>query len=248
MKKMVVANWKMSLSVAQSQKLAARLARTKFGALLDLVVCPSFLAQAGVSTILKRSKLFLGAQNCSQKEWGAYTGEVSPRDLLSLGCQYVLLGHSERRHLFHETDEEICDKVAFLIAHFPTLIPIVCIGETRDERARGITLRVLSRQLRIMRLRALSRTACRRIILAYEPVWAVGTGDVCSIADWEAAKAHIKKEAPFVSRILYGGSVNEQTILSFCRASDDGGVIVGSASTSYESLRALCMKITHAVQ
>ena len=202
---------------------------------VEVAVCPPFTALAAVSEILAGSPVGLGAQNCHWEERGAFTGEISPVMLAELGCRLVLLGHSERRHVFHETDEEINKKVGAVLRH--RLRPVLCVGETAEERRQGLTFTVVEGQLRAG-WAGLGHDEIGRCALAYEPVWAIGTG--VNATPGQAAEVHGylrglvselgSKDTAQSVRILYGGSVKPDNAASFTEEPDIDGVLVGGAS------------------
>jgi triosephosphate isomerase len=212
-----------------------------------VVICPPFTALAAVADALAGSAVGVGAQNCHWEAAGAFTGEVSPLMLVELGCRLVLLGHSERRHLLRETDEEITKKVAAALRH--GLTPLLCVGETAEERRQGLTFTVVEGQLRAG-WAGLSREDIGRCLLAYEPVWAIGTGVTATPA--QAAEVHgylrglvselgSKELAPTV-RILYGGSVKADNAAAFTQEPDIDGVLVGGASLEAQGFIAIARK------
>lgn len=240
MSKTVVANWKMYLNLKNSKDFFEQFSISdfQFSKKLELIVCPSFVALTAVNSLIHNSirspadKIHLGAQNCSWEESGAYTGEISPQDLKNLGCEYVILGHSERRCYFQETDEMINKKIKTALA--AGLVPIFCVGETKEQRQRGETEKVVKYQLK--KGLAGVEFSNQNFLIAYEPVWAIGTGEACQPT--EAVKVHrlIKREVQkvFLSKkvpILYGGSVDDKNVASYIINEEVGGVLVGGAST-----------------
>ncbi|MFH1429939.1 MAG: triose-phosphate isomerase [Candidatus Uhrbacteria bacterium] len=233
MNPLIIGNWKMQESDEEAVVLAAALRRE----LVDddrLVVCPSFTAIAGVSEVLRGSSIAIGAQDCAPADRGALTGEVSVEELVNLGCSYVLVGHSERRHIFGETDDVIVEKARTAIAH--GLTPVLCVGETAEERNAGQRDEVLERQLRAVLDAGVDIEKC---IVAYEPVWAIGTGDEADARDVAEAVMSIGDIiGPDVS-VLYGGSVDELNVASFISDGHCGGVLVGGASQRLDSFVAV---------
>lgn len=233
---LVVGNWKMHGTQATARELAQSIRDgLKRPRGVELVVCPPFTAIGTVAEVLKGSAVGLGAQNCHWEVQGAFTGEVSPSMLAELGCRWVILGHSERRHLFRETDEEINRKVAAALRH--GLRPVLCVGETSDERRQGLTFTVVEGQLRAG-WAGLSAEDISRCLLAYEPVWAIGTG--VNATPGQAAEVHgylrglvselASKESAQSVRILYGGSVKPDNAQALTQEPDIDGVLVGGAS------------------
>jgi triosephosphate isomerase len=232
--KLVVGNWKMNGTVKETRKLLFQLAVEwgKHCEGVDVVVCPPFTALSVAKQELNGSNISLGAQNCYSESKGAFTGEISPAMLVDLGCTYVILGHSERRTIFSETDDHIARKSRAAVD--AGLIPIVCIGETERERADNQTEQVLSRQI----LGSLSSmTVADRFVVAYEPVWAIGTGKTATPEQAEAAQAFIRSElkkkfgqAAEDILILYGGSMKPSNAKElFACANIDGGLIGGAS-------------------
>ncbi len=235
---LIAGNWKMNLSISEAVALVRTLV-DEVGQLEDpdLLVAPSFTCLAPVKEILKDSTIALAAQNMHWEDSGAFTGEVSGKMLMEVGCTHVILGHSERRHIFGETDHIIDKKVKK--ASELGLTPIVCIGETLEEREAGRTFEVLKNQLNGSLASFLAqRSVPDNLILAYEPVWAIGTGKTASPR--QAQEAHKfargwmaenfgEKSAQHI-RILYGGSVKPDNIASLMAQSDIDGALVGGAS------------------
>jgi triosephosphate isomerase len=237
----VVGNWKMHGTVALARELVQSvrdgLKRTRG---VEVVICPPFTALAAVAELLAGSAIRLGAQNCHWEPQGAFTGEVSPVMLADLGCRLVLLGHSERRHIFRETDEEINKKVMAALGH--GLQPLLCVGETAEERRQGLTFTVVEGQLRAG-WAGLSAEQMSRCLLAYEPVWAIGTG--VNATPSQAAEVHGylrglvsevgSKDLAQSARILYGGSVKPENAGEVTQEPDVDGVLVGGASLQASS-------------
>jgi triosephosphate isomerase len=196
----------------------------------EIVLCPPFLYLSEIKNLILKSqlKIHLGAQNCFFEEMGAFTGEVSSKMLKSLGVKYVILGHSERRKILKETDEMINKKVLAVLKE--KLIPILCVGETEKERKSGKTFFVLKNQLN----EGLKNvTQIKNIILAYEPVWAIGTKNPC---DPESAKKVLLFLRKFLKKIpiLYGGSVNSKNAKDYIRVGFNGLLVGGSSLNAKE--------------
>ena len=232
----VVGNWKMHGTAAEARTLAQAIREgLKRPRGVEVAVCPPFTALAAVAEVLAGSPVMLGAQNCHWEDKGAFTGEISPPMLTELGCRLVLAGHSERRHVFHETDEEINRRVAAALRH--GIQPVLCVGETAEERRQGLTFTVVEGQLRAG-WAGLSAEDIGRCCLAYEPVWAIGTG--VTATPGQAAEVHVylrgliselgSKEVAQTVRILYGGSVKPDNAGDFTEEPDIDGVLVGGAS------------------
>lgn len=238
----IVGNWKMNLSPSESSRLASDLKKmipTKLLSEIDVSVCPGFAALAAVQQVLSGSGIAWGAQNVFWEPKGAYTGEVSARDLSEFGCRYTLVGHSERRQYFHETDATVAKKQKSLLA--AGIHPIVCIGETQDERDRGDTETVVLRQL-THGLDGLRADDASRVVVAYEPVWAIGTGRTAHPEEAQAVHTVIRRTlAEMVGPvgeqipILYGGSATPETIGELIQYPDISGFLVGGASLKAES-------------
>jgi triosephosphate isomerase (TIM) len=239
---MVAGNWKMNTTVAEGVTLVSAM-RADLEAIsgVDRLICPPFVSLAALHDLLAGSPLRLGAQNMHFEPKGAFTGEISPTMLAAL-VDYVILGHSERRHVFGETDSLINLKVLAALAS--GLRPILCVGETLDENEAGRTLDVVSRQLR-EGLTGVDNLA--PVVLAYEPVWAIGTGRAATPEGANAVMADLRRlagdlhgaEAAAGLRILYGGSVTPDNFAAFMAAPDVDGGLVGGASLNAESFVAL---------
>ena len=233
---LIAGNWKMNGLQAEARDLAAALRREfESHAGPELLVCPPFLALGAVAEILKGAPVKIGAQDMHWEAKGAYTGEVSPPMLKELGVSHVLLGHSERRHILGETNEMVNRKAKAAIAH--GLTPVVCVGELLEERTMGATNEVIERQF-AKGFDGLSADDLLRCVIAYEPVWAIGTGKTATPR--QAAEVHhqIRKlvskkygaPAAEAVRILYGGSVTPETIKDLMAEDGIDGALVGGAS------------------
>jgi triosephosphate isomerase (TIM) len=241
---LVVANWKMHKTVAESLDFARALG-PKLGGLsgVDVAVAPPFTALAPLRDALAGTPIALAAQNAHFEKSGAFTGEVSVPMLAELGVRYVILGHSERRQLFGETDEVVAKKVAAV--HGAGLRPILCVGELLAERESGRTFDVLARQL-AGSLAGSDRALARALVIAYEPVWAIGTGRTATPAIAQEAHAFIRvrladrfgAEASGI-RIQYGGSVKPENAAELLAQPDIDGALVGGASLDPEGFSAI---------
>ncbi len=234
-------NWKMNKTVAESVDLVKKLSASLAGVSdRDIVVCPPFTSLAIVSEVLKGTSISLGAQNMNDHTDGAYTGEVAPGMLTDVGCQYVILGHSERRQYYGETDELVHKKLQ--LALDKKLIPIVCVGELLKEREEGRTFQVIEKQIK-GGVSGLSPAQATGVIIAYEPVWAIGTGKTATPAQAQEVHffirglmARIYGDAIANSvRILYGGSVKADNIDTLMAQPDIDGGLVGGASLDVNS-------------
>ena len=232
----IAGNWKMNLDRASAAALAEALARQAEAVSdVDLAVCPPSVYIDAVGKALAGSPIALGAQNVYHQPSGAYTGEISVAMLKDLGCRYVILGHSERRHVLGETDEQINEKV--LAALGAGLTPIVCVGELLEQREAGQTLEVIRRQFDGS-LAGLSAPQMGQIVLAYEPVWAIGTGKVATPEQAEGVHLDLRKimedryneEVAQSVRIQYGGSVKPENAAELLAQPDIDGALVGGAS------------------
>ncbi|MCH7895742.1 MAG: triose-phosphate isomerase [Candidatus Methylomirabilales bacterium] len=238
---LMAGNWKMYQTTADAVVLVERLqALCGENDEVEVVVCPPFTALPAVVKALKGSRIGVGAQNMHWEKEGAYTGEISPVMLRDLGCRYVILGHSERRQYFGETDLEVNRKLRAALES--GLTPILCIGETLEEREAGRTLQVVEGQLQ-GGLNGVSPQAAAGIALAYEPVWAIGTGLTATPEQAGAVHAFIRKRlaelwgegAAMAVRILYGGSVKPDNIDALMAESEIDGALVGGSSLKAEA-------------
>ncbi len=243
--RLVAANWKMYKTVAEAAEFGARL-RNELAdpAPVEGVVCAPFTTLAAVGPALAGSPYLLGAQNLHWEAQGAFTGEISGPQLADLGCRFVIVGHSERRQYFHETDAGVRLKLQAAYRH--GLRPILCIGETGPEREAGRTEAVLLGQLRGA-LDGLEPGQAALLTVAYEPVWAIGSGVPATAPDAQAAAALIRghlsasfgREAAGEARIQYGGSVKPDNLAEFVAQPDIDGALVGGASLRADSFAAL---------
>jgi triosephosphate isomerase (TIM) len=248
----VVGNWKMNGTVAECRALALAVREgLKRPRGVDIAVCPPFTALAAVAEVLAGSSVRLGAQNCHWEASGPYTGEISPVMLSELGCRYALIGHSERRREMGEVDEQINRKVQAVLAH--GLTPVLCVGESTDERRSGLTFTTVEGQLRAD-LSGMTQEAIAKIVLAYEPVWAIGTG--VNATPGQAAEVHsylrgllselTSKDVAATIRILYGGSVKADNTEALAAEPEIDGVLVGGASLNAQSFVAIVRKAARA--
>lgn len=242
---LVIGNWKMHGTLAEARTLAAGIRdRLKRLPSVEAMVCPPFTALAAVGEILASSPVALGAQNCHYEAAGAHTGEISPAMLVELGVRVILLGHSERRREVGETDELINRKVRAVLAHGVT--PVLCVGETGDERRQGLTFTTVEGQLRAG-LAGLAVEDVSRVVLAYEPVWAIGTGVNATPAQAVEVHGYLRglvselasKEVAQAVRILYGGSVKADSAAALVVQAEIDGALVGGASLDAESFAAI---------
>ncbi|MDX1378068.1 MAG: triose-phosphate isomerase [Anaerolineales bacterium] len=232
----VAGNWKMNKTNAEARELVDALSEgLRAVENVEKVLCPPFTSLGLLSEMLAESDIGVGAQNMHWEEKGAFTGEISP-DMVKELCRYVIIGHSERRAYFGETDEMVNKKVRAALAH--DLIPIVCVGETLDEYESKQTEEVVRRQINLG-LADIDPTHASRIIVAYEPVWAIGTGKASSAENANgvhkqvirpALTALFGEDVAQAIRIQYGGSVNAANASEFFSQSDIDGALVGGAS------------------
>jgi triosephosphate isomerase len=237
----IAGNWKMHKTIPQAVDLVRALAE-KASELeaAQLAVIPPFTALSNVRKEIEGSSIGLGAQNLFWEEKGAYTGEVSPSMLKDAGCQYVVVGHSERRQYFGETDETVNKKIKAVLAH--GMVPIVCIGETLEERKKEETIKKVETQI-TEGFKGLSEEEISRIIIAYEPIWAIGTGETATPSQAEEVHSFIReklaenygKEVASYAIILYGGSVKSANTFELLREKDINGALVGGASLEADS-------------
>lgn len=235
-KTLIVANWKMNHGVEDSLKFFAQFTRQPLSlAGVDVAICPPFTSLYTAGVALQDTGIALGAQNCHFEDTGAYTGEVSAAFLKELGCDYVIVGHSERRQIFGEINADIAKKLTKVLEH--NMTPIFCVGETDEERKAGNTFRVIEKQMQEGMTR-LDRESAARIVFAYEPVWAIGTGNTATPEQAQEVHAFIRgllhkaygTAVGGQSRVLYGGSVKPENVRALMTQPDIDGGLVGGAS------------------
>ncbi|MBI4971336.1 MAG: triose-phosphate isomerase [Candidatus Omnitrophica bacterium] len=240
-KPMIAGNWKMYKTTQEAMNLVNTIkAGVHAISDCDIVVCPPFTALSNVSHLLNGSGIYLGAQNMHFEREGAFTGEISPVMIKDLGCRYVILGHSERRQYFGETDELINKKVKAALAY--SLIPIVCVGETLAERESGSAKETVRKQFEGT-FKDLTSDQFEKFVIAYEPVWAIGTGKTASPEQAQEMHEFIRdliskrtnKDISSKIRILYGGSVKPENISGIMAQPDVDGGLVGGACLKGES-------------
>jgi len=240
----IAGNWKMHKTSAEARHLITDLKPLVGGAWAEVVVCPPFTALAAAVAAAAGSNISIGAQDIFWEDEGAYTGEISGPMLKELGCRYCIIGHSERRQYFGETDATVKKKVR--AAFRSGLTPIVCVGETLAEREAGRTLEVCRRQVE-EGLADLTPEEAARLVIAYEPVWAIGTGRNATGEDAQEVIGFIRerlaaiygREAADQCRIQYGGSVKPENIAEFMARPDIDGALVGGASLDPISFAAI---------
>lgn len=244
-KPVIAANWKMNKTIGEARALAAGVAASAGSKPVDVIVCPPFTALAPVAEELAGSPVQLGAQDVYWRPQGAYTGEVAPGMLTDVGCRAVIIGHSERRLLLGETDEAVARKVAASLG--AGLTPIVCVGEDFTEREAGETEAKVAFQVNAATGWLLSPEQVARLVIAYEPIWAIGTGNSADGDTAQQVCRHIRETvaARFGEavaqqvRILYGGSVNAGNVGQFARQPDVDGALVGGASLAADAFAAI---------
>lgn len=239
-KKIIIANWKMNSNLALAQDFAFKLKNySKEVNLVDLAVCPPSVYLLTLINIIKGSSILIGSQNMHHKEEGAFTGEISPKMLKDINVNIVILGHSERRQYFKETDSEINLKVKSAIKH--DLIPIFCVGEDLETREKGKAIEWVKRQV-LDGLKDINTNDVEKIIIAYEPIWAIGTGKICSGDDAskiikmirQTIKENFSEIASNKIRILYGGSIKSDNFSEHIKYDNIDGGLVGGASLKFD--------------
>ena len=240
---LAVGNWKMYKAIAETTEFCLRLKdelASVGGKQVEAAVAPPFTSLSAAAQALRGSFISVAAQDVFWAESGAYTGEISPKMLADVGCRFVIVGHSERRQYFHETDDSVNKKAAGAIKE--GLVPILCLGETLTERQGGSTFAVVERQTR-EGLRGLAVKDPEKLVIAYEPVWAIGTGQTATPNQAQEVQAFIRNlvaqifSPPLAQgiRILYGGSVKPENIGELMAMNDVDGALVGGASLEAKS-------------
>lgn len=244
MKTLIVGNWKMNLNTMQASILLHRLQeRIRIYRNIEVVLAPSLLVAQPLSLQIDRRKFRLAAQNAFAKDSGAYTGEVSFTMLRDL-VHYAIIGHSERRHVFGESLSDVADKVQAAVRN--DISPILCVGETKSERVAGHTKRVIHDQV-VSALKGLTSDDLHGLVIAYEPVWAIGTGIIATPDQTESAVGFIRhniaelygKKAAAKVRVLYGGSVVPDVARGFLDVEGVNGLLVGGASINYHQFASI---------
>ena len=243
---LVVGNWKMNGGQAECLNLARKIARRIRTAttVAQVALAPPFTALPSVGRALHDTRAQLAAQNCHWQSHGAFTGEISPSMLRELGCEFVILGHSERRHIFHESDDMVAQKIMPVLGQ--GMRAILCVGETLTEREQEQTFAVISRQLDVA-LKGVDKDAIEKIEIAYEPVWAIGTGHNATPEQIRQVHAQIReflgssfgRTASSEGRILYGGSVKPENAPMIAELDDVNGFLVGGASLQADAFLAI---------
>ena len=239
---LIAGNWKMNCGPNEAAELLEGLKNRKSEVSedVDVLVCPPFVSLSMAVNYLHDTDIQVGAQNFHYEDNGAYTGEISATMLEESGCNYVLIGHSERRQFFGETDELVNKKTHKALAH--SLVPVICVGETLEERKSGVHFDLVSDQIKIA-LRGISSTEALDVVIAYEPIWAIGTGETASPEQAQEMHAHIRtiitniydEETASAIRILYGGSMKPGNAEELLSQTDVDGGLIGGASLSAEA-------------
>lgn len=243
-KPLIAGNWKMNFVTSEAVEFTKQLVANKYNDDVEKLVCVPFVHLSELSRLLEGTDIKLGAQNMYFEESGAFTGEVSPTMLQDLKVDYVIIGHSERREIFKEDDELINKKVISALAH--NITPILCCGETLEEREKGIQEEKVKTQL-IEDFKGISAEDAQKVVIAYEPIWAIGTGKTASTEDALQMIVFIRKmiselydqQTADSIRILYGGSVKPENIGEFMETGEIDGGLVGGASLKADSFAAL---------
>ena len=248
---LIAGNWKMHGTQKSVENLVEAIAKAaKQASHVELAVFPPFVHIASCAALLSNASVYFGAQTVSEYPDGAYTGEVSAAMLNDLGCRYVIIGHSERRKYQHETNQSIAKKceMAFLAG----LIPILCVGETLEQREQGLTLSVVQEQLDVVCVLKDNCTAFTQVVIAYEPVWAIGTGKSASPAQAQTVHAEIRAQLhdcdpglAAATRVLYGGSVKADNADALFKMPDIDGALVGGASLDAKSFIEIASAYPH---
>lgn len=240
--KIIAGNWKMHKTGEEASSFARELKRKTFNiSKTEIIICPPFTALVPVYEIIKESRIKMGAQNVHWESSGAYTGEISAEMIERAGCRYVVIGHSERRQYFGETDQSVNKKIKKTLTT-TSLIPIVCIGETLQQREDGQTRTVVKSQLS-QGIESLSQDQMKRLVIAYEPVWAIGTGVTATPQQAEEVHLFIREligqifnsQLADSTHILYGGSVKPDNINDLLLQKNIDGGLVGGASLNIDS-------------
>lgn len=236
--KFIVANWKMNKTLAEAEEFLKKLVSVEEKQNLEIAICPTFLCLEKALGICRQSGIKIGAQNCHLEKSGAFTGEISASMLKVLGVDYVILGHSERRNYFGETDEIINKKVKSALEN--DLRPIICVGETATEREMGMEKEKIKLQITCA-LKDINPQSLANITIAYEPIWAIGTGKTVGIKDCKEMFEFIKnylvsaygKEKSENIRLLYGGSISEENAKELLGVPNVDGGLIGGASLDF---------------
>ena len=242
----IAANWKMNMYHQGAVELIRGIIeQTRLLNSIDIMVAPPFTLLETIKSEIQNTHIQLGSQDVFFEESGAYTGEISPGMLLDVGCTHVIIGHSERRQYFHETDEIINKKALAALKNH--LVPILCVGETWEERKQGKTFLILNRQI-LFDLQGIDNEKLSSIVIAYEPVWAIGTGKSATKEQIQEAHSYLREvikefasspEIAYQLRILYGGSMNPKNAQEILSQKDVDGGLIGGASLNIDSFSSL---------
>jgi triosephosphate isomerase (TIM) len=242
---LIAGNWKMYKTGGEATQTAKRLKELVAAAAgVEIMIAPPFTALAQVAEVITASNIALGAQNLHWEAEGAYTGEIAPTMLVNAGCRYVIIGHSERRQYFGETDQSVQRKIRAAVSN--GLRPILCIGETEAERGAGRTFSVLDKQIQ-NGLDNFVLQDLKSLVVAYEPIWAIGTGKTATKEQAQEVHAYVRRQLAAIVddgfaqqlRILYGGSVKPSNIKELMAMPDVDGALVGGASLDPETFSQL---------
>lgn len=239
-RRIIAGNWKMNTTVAEAISLAEAITNEHHNHHVDVVLCPPFTNLYAVHSVIKDTPVALGAQNLHWEEKGAFTGEVAASMLRSVGCQFVIIGHSERRQFFGETDETVNKKIKKALEH--QLTPIVCVGELLEERESRQTEAVVEKQVRGA-FSGLVKHEALKLVIAYEPVWAIGTGRVATPEQAQQVHKFVRdllaalydRETAETIRIQYGGSMKAENAAELLAQPDIDGGLIGGASLKADS-------------
>lgn len=243
-KPIIAGNWKMFKTAAETKEFFENLKPLVKDAKAEVLVCPPFTSLETAANASQGTNIMVGSQNMHWEEEGAFTGEIAPGMLTALGITYTIIGHSERRQYFGETDEAVNKKVKAALKH--GLLPIVCVGESLEEREQGISKDVCRRQVE-QGLVGIESSEAAKLVVAYEPIWAIGTGKTASAADAQEVIGYIRQvlgemfgqETAGKIRIQYGGSVKPANIKELMAQPDIDGALVGGASLQPDSFAAI---------
>jgi len=255
MRRLIIAgNWKMYKTIKDGQELAVALKRELYRIEnVDIVICPAYTLLAYLADDLEDSNIVIGAQDIYWQEEGAFTGEVSAAMLKDAGCKYVIVGHSERRQFFGDTNETVNKKIKACLKH--GLTPIICVGENLQERESGNTFKVIQNHIQGS-LAEIGALDIIKTVIAYEPVWAIGTGKTATSDQAQEVHKYIRdllrkmfgEEAAESIRIQYGGSVKPENIVELIAKPDVDGALVGGASLKVDSFSAIVNKASEVVK
>ena len=246
MKSLIAANWKMNMDIKEAVSFIKDFKeRVKDIKDVEMVICPPFTLLNEIKGLIKNTNIKLGGQNMHFEDSGAFTGEVSGLMLKDVGCEYVILGHSERRQIFNETDELINKKIKAALQH--KLNPILCIGETLDQRDNNKTIKIIENQL-MNCLNNISEDEMKHVVVAYEPIWAIGTGKTATPSQAEDVHKFIRELLTNIyneniaenTRIIYGGSMKPENAKELLSMPNINGGLVGGASLDAKSFGEIC--------